>query len=220
MAVPRVVFHCALSQVRGPTAAKAYAKELERRASAKEAARARTAAPKDPSVNEAATFSLPNPFDNQDLGQEVLVLREGFTGWQGLYRVRRVASCVRCQLLTRTRRTILNWWRSGIRMFGVATLNRHTATFKLHVISKRALCCNRVPSNHREVAEGTTMHYSRIVKLFLPLLLRTATCSLVTLSLATCHGAHSKLWGKWKGRTDILRARIVHVCRMAAGLPY
>ena len=36
--VPRVVFHCALSQVRGPTAARAYAAELERRASAKDIA--------------------------------------------------------------------------------------------------------------------------------------------------------------------------------------
>ncbi|KAL8292214.1 hypothetical protein RQP46_001680 [Phenoliferia psychrophenolica] len=81
--VPRVIFHCALSQVRGPTAARAYAQELERRAAQKAAAGTPTAAPKE---NQAATFALPNPYEAKDLGQEVLVLRQGFTGFQSLYK--------------------------------------------------------------------------------------------------------------------------------------
>ncbi|RXK40998.1 hypothetical protein M231_01628 [Tremella mesenterica] len=55
--VPKVIFHCALSQARGPKAARIYA---ESRASL-----VPTAPP-----------------------QQILVLRDGFSGFQALYRVR------------------------------------------------------------------------------------------------------------------------------------
>ncbi|KLT45155.1 Rhodanese-like protein [Cutaneotrichosporon oleaginosum] len=54
--VPKVVFHCALSQVRGPKAARRYA--------------------------EARQLILKDTAP----AQEVLVLREGFTGFQSRYR--------------------------------------------------------------------------------------------------------------------------------------
>ncbi|KAI5477796.1 M-phase inducer phosphatase, protein tyrosine phosphatase [Pseudohyphozyma bogoriensis] len=71
--VPRVIFHCALSQVRGPKAARIYAEEL-----------ARQQLGSATSTGEGNSFSV-NPFSSSTQ-QEVLVLREGFTGWQSLYR--------------------------------------------------------------------------------------------------------------------------------------
>lgn len=110
--VPRVIFHCTLSQVRGPKAARIYAEA--RREKEKEATRGAQAAArpgsvpaqeKDADSGEGAATSV-DPFEtaqataaaaaaaasssssSSPLRQEVLVLRDGFQGWQGLYRVR------------------------------------------------------------------------------------------------------------------------------------
>ncbi|GAA5941335.1 uncharacterized protein JCM15063_006442 [Sporobolomyces koalae] len=72
--VPRVIFHCTLSQVRGPKNARIYA----------EAVAARRRQPQE-AANGDASIS-PNPFPHQSGQQEVLVLRDGFSNWQGLYR--------------------------------------------------------------------------------------------------------------------------------------
>lgn len=100
--MPKVVFHCALSrcvssslpapcvltlsaEVRGPKAARIYAEELARQTPTS-AASAPTADLPTPAA--AAAFS-PNPYTAAERAstQEVLVLRDGFTGWQALYRV-------------------------------------------------------------------------------------------------------------------------------------
>ncbi|WRT67383.1 uncharacterized protein IL334_004354 [Kwoniella shivajii] len=54
--VPKVIFHCALSQARGPKAARIYA--------------------------ETRSHAYPDP----SVQQEILVLRDGFSGFQSKYR--------------------------------------------------------------------------------------------------------------------------------------
>ncbi|BGP43895.1 Cdc25 phosphatase Ibp1 [Rhodotorula kratochvilovae] len=82
--VPTVIFHCSLSQVRGPKAARIYADAMleaqaAKSAPAPDASAPATAAPQD--------FS-PNPYMQQrtEGQQQVYVLRDGFSNWQGLYR--------------------------------------------------------------------------------------------------------------------------------------
>lgn len=110
--VPKVIFHCTMSQVRGPKAARIYAeavREHEREqvrrpdeTGSKPASEARAsddsaAAENAEAADKARTFS-PNPYDGAASSaaaaaaalpprQEVLVLRDGFQNWQGLYRV-------------------------------------------------------------------------------------------------------------------------------------
>ncbi|KZT32889.1 Rhodanese-like protein [Sistotremastrum suecicum HHB10207 ss-3] len=55
----KIVFHCALSQQRGPFAARHYAQ-----------------------IREHEARKSPHDFANQ----EILILRSGFTGWQQLYK--------------------------------------------------------------------------------------------------------------------------------------
>ncbi|GAA6033559.1 hypothetical protein JCM8097_001455 [Rhodosporidiobolus ruineniae] len=82
--VPKVVFHCSLSQVRGPKTARIYAE------AAAAAHLPLTAAPTSSSSTdpaEAAKHFSPNPFEGRKEGeQEVLVLRDGFKNWQALYK--------------------------------------------------------------------------------------------------------------------------------------
>lgn len=103
--VPRVVFHCTLSQVRGPKAARIYAEELERQARLRaRATRATTDAPAttgpppppQQQQGNKGKGELPNPYEEEgnehvETGQEVFVLRDGFQGWQSLYRYVRLS---------------------------------------------------------------------------------------------------------------------------------
>ncbi|GAA5837708.1 hypothetical protein JCM11251_002301 [Rhodosporidiobolus azoricus] len=99
--VPKVIFHCSLSQVRGPKTARIYADAAAayraQQASATESAASDAAASSVSSASttkiqaaaEAARNFSPNPYgavDRQVGQQEVLVLRDGFKNWQGLYR--------------------------------------------------------------------------------------------------------------------------------------
>ncbi|KAM0753715.1 Rhodanese-like protein [Meredithblackwellia eburnea MCA 4105] len=80
--VPKVVFHCALSQARGPKAARIYAQELDRQALS-EFYKSQEA------ISGSGPAFSPNPFlprRKEGDGQEVLVLRDGFTGWQSRFR--------------------------------------------------------------------------------------------------------------------------------------
>ncbi|GAA6057331.1 hypothetical protein JCM3770_001095 [Rhodotorula araucariae] len=82
--VPTVIFHCSLSQVRGPKAARIYAEAML------EAQAAKSAPPPESSAAAGAgpqDFS-PNPYRQQhrEGQQQVFVLRDGFSNWQGLYR--------------------------------------------------------------------------------------------------------------------------------------
>ncbi|KAK4046462.1 Cdc25 phosphatase Ibp1 [Microbotryomycetes sp. JL201] len=82
--VENVIFHCALSQVRGPKAARRYAEALER---------SKGISNDLPTADQAKSFA-PNPFEKSDgrstivdlKRQNVLVLRDGFEGWVGKYR--------------------------------------------------------------------------------------------------------------------------------------
>ncbi|GAA5874778.1 hypothetical protein JCM1840_000430 [Sporobolomyces johnsonii] len=91
--VPKVIFHCSLSQVRGPKAARIYAEALAEA----QAAKADPAPPVAPSAAsttteqstaEASRTFSPNPYvQGRTKGQQqVFVLRDGFSNWQGLYR--------------------------------------------------------------------------------------------------------------------------------------
>ncbi|GAA6006840.1 hypothetical protein JCM11491_003201 [Sporobolomyces phaffii] len=106
--IPTVVFHCTLSQVRGPKNARIYAEAVAARAAGAEAAASVRSNDEDPSASSTSTttttttttttssrpgaassdqaFSGPNPFPNPQGRQQVLVLRDGFSNWQGLYR--------------------------------------------------------------------------------------------------------------------------------------
>ncbi|GAA6011005.1 hypothetical protein JCM10207_005465 [Rhodosporidiobolus poonsookiae] len=93
--VPNVVFHCSLSQVRGPKTARIYAEAADAARSPSSAAApsqpatpAAPSAPTQTSAEAARTFS-PTPYEpagQEDGKQQVWVLRDGFHGWQGLYR--------------------------------------------------------------------------------------------------------------------------------------
>ena len=66
-----VVFHCALSQQRGPSAALRYLRERDHKIKKEEAV----------GTNEGSV----NSGTGESVGQEVLVLDRGFVGWQKLY---------------------------------------------------------------------------------------------------------------------------------------
>ncbi|GAA5882987.1 hypothetical protein JCM16303_006777 [Sporobolomyces ruberrimus] len=92
--VPKVIFHCTLSQVRGPKNARIYAEAIESRQRNQEQPPPSPPPSSPPSRTTTTTpassnqnFS-PNPFPNHEGEgkQEVYVLRDGFQGWQGLYR--------------------------------------------------------------------------------------------------------------------------------------
>jgi Cdc25 family phosphatase len=74
-----VVFHCALSQQRGPTAARAYA----RARTAKDAS-TKASAPPEEEPPQAAEDSNDKTTDKKR-PQEVYVLERGFVGWQEVY---------------------------------------------------------------------------------------------------------------------------------------
>ncbi|KAM0790526.1 hypothetical protein ACM66B_003396 [Microbotryomycetes sp. NB124-2] len=85
--VENVIFHCALSQVRGPKAARKYAQALER-------ANPSPLSDERPTAEQARSFA-PNPFEHQQVAssnaqstkkQNVLVLRNGFEGWLEKYK--------------------------------------------------------------------------------------------------------------------------------------
>ncbi|GAA5830491.1 hypothetical protein JCM3766R1_002741 [Sporobolomyces carnicolor] len=76
--VPTVIFHCTLSQVRGPKNARIYAEAV--------AARAEQASSSEPHSSTRDQNFSPNPFPNPQGQQQVFVLRDGFGNWQGLYR--------------------------------------------------------------------------------------------------------------------------------------
>ncbi|GAA5983750.1 hypothetical protein JCM11641_001744 [Rhodosporidiobolus odoratus] len=108
--VPRVVFHCSLSQVRGPKTARIYAEAAAAVMSSSSTPSSRplssdvpapSATTTDPISAEVARNFSPNPFGasgssqssqsyngqgESKVQQEVLVLRDGFKNWQGLYR--------------------------------------------------------------------------------------------------------------------------------------
>lgn len=91
--VPKVVFHCSLSQVRGPKAARIYAEALaasQPSVPALGSSASQSSASTAQGAAESARNFSPNPYlsTGQTGGQEVLVLRDGFSNWQGLYRVR------------------------------------------------------------------------------------------------------------------------------------
>lgn len=105
--VPKVIFHCALSQVRGPKAARIYAEARAASFPSSSPSPSTALPPPPPTAAEAASAFAPNPFapapppttpapaaeETEGAGgppkeQEVLVLRDGFEGWQSLYRVR------------------------------------------------------------------------------------------------------------------------------------
>ncbi|GAA5884262.1 hypothetical protein JCM6882_002200 [Rhodosporidiobolus microsporus] len=95
--VPRVIFHCSLSQVRGPKTARIYA-EAAAAARAQSSSSSDVPAP-DSSASSSSTTTTqaaadaarnfsPNPYatEAKEGQQEVLVLRDGFKNWQGLYK--------------------------------------------------------------------------------------------------------------------------------------
>ncbi|GAA5838026.1 hypothetical protein JCM5353_003373, partial [Sporobolomyces roseus] len=81
--VPKVIFHCTLSQVRGPKNARIYADAVASK-QAQSNSTSTTASEETPVASDQS-FS-PNPYPNQAGKQQVLVLRDGFQNWQGLYR--------------------------------------------------------------------------------------------------------------------------------------
>ncbi|BGP28029.1 M-phase inducer phosphatase, protein tyrosine phosphatase [Rhodotorula toruloides] len=89
--VPKVVFHCSLSQVRGPKAARIYADALAASQPPVPALDSSAVRSSDTITQDAANLARnfsPNPYlsAGQTGRQEVLVLRDGFSNWQGLYR--------------------------------------------------------------------------------------------------------------------------------------
>ncbi|POY72256.1 hypothetical protein BMF94_4764 [Rhodotorula taiwanensis] len=102
--VPQVIFHCTLSQVRGPKAARIYAEARrekekqqgvqQRDASATPATGSHEQEEDLETAKEKARTFAPDPYaaakatvaDRAQTRQEVFVLRDGFQNWQGLYR--------------------------------------------------------------------------------------------------------------------------------------
>ncbi|GJN94212.1 hypothetical protein Rhopal_007286-T1 [Rhodotorula paludigena] len=90
--VPKVIFHCSLSQVRGPKAARIYAEALAEAQAANNvpvpdsSASASSSTTAQSAADAARTFS-PNPYVQQreEGKQQVFVLRDGFSNWQGLH---------------------------------------------------------------------------------------------------------------------------------------
>lgn len=112
-AVPTVIFHCVqsrkptlhriipttgwalkafvvvscLPEVRGPKAARIYAEAVQARQPASASTPSASAAQ---SSDSTKPFTLPNPYESaakREGQQEVLVLRDGFGGWQNLHKV-------------------------------------------------------------------------------------------------------------------------------------
>ncbi|SCV68182.1 BQ2448_303 [Microbotryum intermedium] len=102
--VPKVIFHCTLSQIRGPKAASLYCAALNARQGALQGGSTPSeltskmpgdsiARPTRDSANTAAAQSFsPNPYESsksasEEKGsQEVLLLRGGFGEWQRMYK--------------------------------------------------------------------------------------------------------------------------------------
>ncbi|KPV72990.1 uncharacterized protein RHOBADRAFT_55236 [Rhodotorula graminis WP1] len=91
--VPTVIFHCTLSQVRGPKAARIYADAVSKA----HAQQQHQPGPRPVGDSLGASASArpadfsPNPFAQQQRTdgadqQQVYVLRDGFAGWQALHR--------------------------------------------------------------------------------------------------------------------------------------
>jgi Cdc25 family phosphatase len=78
-----VVFHCALSQQRGPAAALRYIRERERvLADAAAAGKGKTEAAGEGADQAAAAAAAPGDAGKE---QKVFVLDRGFVGWQEVY---------------------------------------------------------------------------------------------------------------------------------------
>ncbi|KDE08533.1 hypothetical protein MVLG_01311 [Microbotryum lychnidis-dioicae p1A1 Lamole] len=103
--VPKVIFHCTLSQIRGPKAASLYCTALNERPDALDFESATSnsiiensgtpltaTSTKDSTNTRAAQNFSPNPFElkasasEQNRSQQVLVLRGGFGEWQRMYK--------------------------------------------------------------------------------------------------------------------------------------
>ncbi|GAA5997508.1 uncharacterized protein JCM10292_000898 [Rhodotorula paludigena] len=91
--VPKVIFHCSLSQVRGPKAARIYAEALAGAQAANnvpvpDSSTSASSSTTAQSAADAARIFSPNPYvqQHEEGKQQVFVLRDGFSNWQGLYR--------------------------------------------------------------------------------------------------------------------------------------
>ncbi|KAK9898048.1 Rhodanese-like protein [Cystobasidium minutum MCA 4210] len=86
--VPKVIFHCALSQVRGPKMARIYAEAAERHGNKVELAFEKETAKKDDeeAVEQSSKVEDTTKQKPEKPEQEVIVLRGGFTRWQEKYK--------------------------------------------------------------------------------------------------------------------------------------
>ncbi|GAA5902248.1 uncharacterized protein JCM6883_001345 [Sporobolomyces salmoneus] len=85
--VPKVIFHCTLSQVRGPKNARIYADAVAARTEQSSASPSTSTTTTESSTPASSDQSFsPNPYSNQAGKQQVYVLKDGFGNWQGLYR--------------------------------------------------------------------------------------------------------------------------------------
>lgn len=82
-----VVFHCALSQVRGPSAALKYLRERERLLGSSSEASSIGAAMKKSASEEQKTGEKDGEWEDveEKKEQKVYVLDKGFAGWQEIY---------------------------------------------------------------------------------------------------------------------------------------
>ena len=78
-----VVFHCALSQQRGPAAALRYLRERERVVAAAQSKAAKAAAPAAATAGEEGSAGKVEGEEVKE--QKVYVLDRGFVGWQEEY---------------------------------------------------------------------------------------------------------------------------------------
>lgn len=80
---PIVVFHCALSQVRGPSMALRYTREQE---AMREAQRKRRLLRRQGALDEAESWEhVSDDEDQNSFEQRIYVLDRGFVGWQEVY---------------------------------------------------------------------------------------------------------------------------------------
>lgn len=79
-----------MTEERGPKLARIYATELSKQHSVPPTnpSTAQTPPATTQTSDSAPSEVLPNPYEKSSTenGQEVLILRDGFTGWQSLYR--------------------------------------------------------------------------------------------------------------------------------------
>ncbi|KAL1871566.1 hypothetical protein VTK73DRAFT_2030 [Phialemonium thermophilum] len=80
-----VVFHCALSQQRGPGAALRYIRERERMFAIKSRGSTAAGSAESSAEGESATEELSSDSNAGHIEQNVYVLDRGFVGWQELY---------------------------------------------------------------------------------------------------------------------------------------